>query len=300
MTAGLHVVEPGERSKSWEALPPIFAALLDLKADRRACVVAVGGGVVGDLAGFAAASFMRGVSLIQVPTSLLAMVDSSVGGKTGVNLPRGKNLAGAFHQPAGVLIDPAALGTLPAREFAGGLAEVVKYGVIADADFFAWLEANAAAVLAREAAVLVPLIARCCELKAAVVAADEFETTGLRATLNYGHTFAHAFENLAGYGTLSHGEAVSVGMTCAARLAVARGLIEEEVFARQTALLTRFGLPVTLPAACAFAPADVLAAMRTDKKSVAGALRLILPVRLGEVRVFADVPEEEVTGALSA
>ena len=299
VTAGLHVVEPGERSKSWEALPPIFEALLDLKADRRACVVAVGGGVVGDLAGFAAASFMRGVALIQVPTSLLAMVDSSVGGKTGVNLPRGKNLAGAFHQPAGVLIDPDALSTLPDREFAGGLAEVVKYGVIADADFFARLETNAAAILAREPSVLVPLIARCCELKAAVVAADEFETTGVRATLNYGHTFAHAFENLAGYGVLSHGEAVSVGMTCAARLAVARGLIEAEVFARQTALLERFGLPTALPAAGDFAPGDVLAAMRTDKKSVAGALRLILPVRLGAVRVFADVPEEEVTGALS-
>ena len=298
LAAATHAVAPGERSKSLNSLHGIFDALLDLRADRRACVVAVGGGVVGDLAGFAAASFMRGISLIQVPTSLLAMVDSSVGGKTGVNLPRGKNLAGAFHQPAGVLIDPDALATLPAREFAGGLAEVVKYGVIADADFFGWLEANAAAILARDPAALVPLIARCCELKAAVVAADEFETTGVRATLNYGHTFAHAFENLAGYGTLSHGEAVSVGMTCAARLAVSRGLVGRDLLDRQTALLARFGLPTELPAACDFAPDAVLKAMRSDKKSVAGALRLILPVRLGEVRTFADVPEGEVTAAL--
>ena len=295
ITAATHVVEPGERSKAWGALPPLFAALLDLKADRRACVVAVGGGVVGDLAGFAAASFMRGIALIQVPTSLLAMVDSSVGGKTGVNLPRGKNLAGAFHQPAGVLIDPDVLRTLPDREYAGGLAEVVKYGVIADAEFFAWLETNAEPIARRDPAVLVPLIARCCELKAAVVAADEFETTGVRATLNYGHTFAHAFENLAGYGALSHGEAVAVGMTCAARLAVARGLIEPSVFGRQTALLERFRLPTALPTAVDAPPAAVLAAMRTDKKNVGGALRLVLPVRLGEVRVFADVPEEEVT-----
>ena len=298
VAAAVHVVEPGERAKSWDSLPAIFDALLDLKADRAAAVVAVGGGVVGDLAGFAAASFMRGISLIQVPTTLLAMVDSSVGGKTGVNLPRGKNLAGAFHQPAGVLIDPDVLSTLPDREYRGGLAEVVKYGVIADAEFFAWLEANAAAILARDPAVLVPLIARCCELKAAVVAADEFETTGVRATLNYGHTFAHAFENLAGYGTLSHGEAVAVGMTCAARLAVARGLIERDLLDRQTALLTRIGLPTALPASVEAPPAAVLAAMRTDKKNVGGALRLILPVKLGEVRTFADVPEDEVTAAL--
>ena len=298
LRAGLHVVAAGEASKAWASVPPIFDALLDVRADRAACVVAVGGGVVGDLAGFAAASFMRGVPLVQVPTSLLAMVDSSVGGKTGVNLPRGKNLAGAFHQPAGVLIDPDVLNTLPAREFAGGLAEVVKYGVLADADFFAWLEANAHAVLARDPAAVVPLIARCCELKAAIVAADEFETTGARATLNYGHTFGHAFENLAGYGTLSHGEAVSVGMTCAARLAVARGMIGRSALDRQTALLTRYGLPVELPPACDFAPADVLAAMRSDKKNVGGRLRLVLPVRLGEVRVFADVPEEQVAAAL--
>ena len=302
LTAATHVVEPGERSKSLESLHGIFEALLDLKADRRACVVAAGGGVVGDLAGFAAASFMRGIAFIQVPTSLLAMVDSSVGGKTGVNLPRGKNLAGAFHQPAGVLIDPEVLRTLPDREFSGGLAEVVKYGVISDAAFFAWLEANAEAILKRDSSILVPLIARCCELKAAVVAADEFETTGVRATLNYGHTFAHAFENLAGYGTLSHGEAVAVGMTCAARLAVSRGMIDRSVLDRQTALLERFGLPIALPPALSgspdFAPADVLAAMRTDKKNVGGALRLVLPVKLGEVRVFADVPEGEVTAAL--
>ncbi|MEM9703229.1 MAG: 3-dehydroquinate synthase family protein, partial [Planctomycetota bacterium] len=206
----------------------------------------------------------------------------------------------AFHQPAGVLIDPEALNTLPDREFHGGLAEVVKYGVISDAAFFAWLEENADAILARDAGTLIPLIARCCELKAAVVAADEFETTGVRATLNYGHTFAHAFENLAGYGTLSHGEAVSVGMTCAARLAVARGLIEPTLLDRQTALLRRFNLPVALPPACQFAPADVLAAMRSDKKNVAGALRLILPVTLGEVQIFADVPEEQVAAALHA
>ncbi|QDT15978.1 3-dehydroquinate synthase [Alienimonas californiensis] len=299
VASALHVVEPGEKSKSLESLHGIYGTLLDLKADRRACVIAVGGGVVGDLAGFAAASYMRGVSLIQVPTSLLAMVDSSVGGKTGVNLPRGKNLVGAFHQPAGVLVDPDVLRTLPDREYHGGLAEVVKYGVISDAAFFGWLEENAGAILDRDPAVLVPLIARCCELKAAVVAADEFETTGVRATLNYGHTFAHAFENLAGYGVLSHGEAVSVGMTCAARLAVSRGMIPPDVLTRQTALLERFRLPIELPAAVEAPPDAVLAAMRSDKKNVAGALRLVLPVRLGEVRVFADVPEEQVTAALT-
>ncbi|NNJ27780.1 3-dehydroquinate synthase [Alienimonas chondri] len=300
VTAKVHVVAAGERSKSLESMHGIFEALLDLKADRRACLVAVGGGVVGDLTGYAAASYMRGIALVQVPTSLLAMVDSSVGGKTGVNLPRGKNLVGAFHQPAGVLIDPDVLATLPDREYHGGLAEVVKYGVISDAEFFAWLEKHAEAILAREAGVLVPLIARCCELKAAVVAADEFETTGVRATLNYGHTFAHAFENLAGYGVLSHGEAVSVGMTCAARLAVARGMIEQAVFDRQTALLQRFQLPIELPAAVDASADAVLAAMRSDKKNVAGALRLVLPVRLGEVRIFADVPEEQVAAALVA
>src|SRR5262249_25363312 len=207
----------GEATKSLTAASQLYDVLADLHADRKTLIVPVGGGVIGDLAGFVAATFNRGLPLLMVPTTLLAMVDSSVGGKVGVNHPRAKNLIGAFHQPAGVWIDTAALATLPEREYKSGLAGVVKYGVILDAEFFAWQEANAEAVLARDAEAVRHVVARSCRLKADVVEKDEREETGLRAVLNYGHTFAHAFETVGGYGSWLHGEAVSAGMLCASR-----------------------------------------------------------------------------------
>jgi 3-dehydroquinate synthase len=218
------------------------------------------------------------------------MVDSSVGGKVGINHPKAKNLIGAFHQPVGVWIDTAVLATLPDREYRSGLAEVVKYGVILDADFFAYLEANAEAILRREAEAVQHIVARSCRLKADIVERDEREETGLRAVLNYGHTFAHAFETVGGYGAWLHGEAVAAGMVCASRLAERRGLIPPELTARQERLLKRFGLP-TRPER--WPVADLLTAMRSDKKALAGRLRFVLPRRLGEVALFDDVPETD-------
>jgi len=214
----LREVAAGERSKAIEEATRLWEELLACGTDRQTVVVAVGGGVIGDLAGFVAATYARGIAFYQVPTTLLADVDSSVGGKVGVNLPGAKNMVGAFWQPRGVLIDTAALTTLPDREYRSGLAEVVKYGVILDAEFFSFLEENVAAINARDDAVLRQVIARCCRLKADVVEQDEHETTGVRAALNYGHTYAHAFETLCGYGQMLHGEAVAVGMLCASRL----------------------------------------------------------------------------------
>ena len=215
----LLVTPPGEESKAPEVLFDLWNQMLAVGADRRSVVVGIGGGVVGDLAGFAAASFARGIDFLQVPTTLLAMVDSSVGGKVGVNLPAAKNMVGAFWQPIGVLADLDVLTTLPKREFLAGLAEVVKYGVIMDAPFFAELERDVDAVLRREPEALARVIAHCCRLKAQVVAEDEKETSGRRAILNYGHTFAHAFEATCGYGEMLHGEAVAVGMICESHLA---------------------------------------------------------------------------------
>jgi 3-dehydroquinate synthase len=230
-----------------------------------------------------------------LPTSLLAMVDSSVGGKVGINHPKAKNLIGAFHQPVGVWIDTAVLHTLPDREYRSGLAEVVKYGVILDGDLFTYLEANADAVVAREPESVRHVVACCCRLKADVIERDEREETGLRAVLNYGHTFAHAFETVAGYGAWLHGEAVAAGMACAARLAVQRGLIAADIADRQDQLLARFGLP-TRPEPW---PIDeLLSVMRSDKKNVAGRLRLVLPRRLGEVALFDDMPESTVRQTL--
>jgi 3-dehydroquinate synthase len=291
----LEVLPSGESQKALSVAARLYDRLADLNADRKTLVAAVGGGVVGDLAGFVAATFNRGLPLLMVPTTLLAMVDSSVGGKVGVNHPRAKNLIGAFHQPAGVWIDTATLATLPEREYRSGLAEVVKYGVILDADFFAWLEANAEEVLRRTPEAVRHIVARSCRLKADVVEKDEREETGLRAVLNYGHTFAHAFETVGGYGAWLHGEAVSAGMGCASRLAERRGLIPAEVTARQVRLLERFGLPV-LPKR--WPVEELLRVMRNDKKNVAGRLRLVLPRRLGEVALFDDVPEEAVRSFL--
>ena len=232
-----------------------------------------------------------------VPTTLLAMVDSSVGGKVGINHARGKNLIGSFHQPAGVWIDPRFLDSLPDREYISGLGEVVKYGVILDPEFFAYLESHTAAILARDPEAVAHLVARSCRLKADVIERDERELIGLRAVLNYGHTFAHAFETVAGYGTWLHGEAVSAGMACAALLANRMELISTEVVERQRRLLEAFGLPVTIPAAWdAQAMIDV---MRSDKKAEGGRMRFVLPVRRGEARLFDDVTAEQVEAVLA-
>lgn len=294
------VVEAGERAKSVAVADSLWQQLLNLGADRKTIVVALGGGVVGDLAGFVAATYARGVPLVQIPTTLLAQVDSSVGGKVGINLPAAKNMVGVFWQPAGVLVDIDTLATLPRREYLSGLAEVVKYGVILDAPFFAELESDAAALLVRQPDVLTRVVARCCRLKADVVEADERETGAgpaelNRAILNYGHTFAHALEATSGYGRWLHGEAVSIGMMCAARLARRLGRIDDRTVERQRELLVALGLPVEMPAAD---PEPLLAAMARDKKSEHGRLRFVLPARIGKVELVGDVPSDDVRAAL--
>jgi 3-dehydroquinate synthase len=285
----------GEEQKSLKSAAALYDVLVDLPADRRTLIVAVGGGVVGDLAGFVASTFARGLPLLMVPTTLLAMVDSSVGGKTAVNHARAKNMIGTFHQPAGVWIDVATLETLPERDFRSGLAEVVKYGVILDPAFFAYLEGHVDEILERRPAVIQQIVARCCRLKADVVEKDEREETGVRAVLNYGHTFAHAFETAGKYGDWLHGEAVAAGMICASRLAEIRGLISSDLTQRQLKLLRAFGLP-TVPKA--WPVAELLATMRTDKKALAGKMRFILPQKMGEVALFDDIPEAEVEEAI--
>ena len=287
-------LEPGEQTKSVIVVSHLYDRLIEIQADRRTLVVAVGGGVTGDTAGFAAATYARGIPFVQVPTTLLAQVDSSVGGKTGVNHLRGKNLIGAFHQPIGVFIDTHTLSTLPDREYRSGLAEVVKYGVILDSDFFDYLENYCDALAARQPPVIRHVVARSCRLKADVVERDEHETSGLRVVLNYGHTFAHAFEALVGYGELLHGEAVSIGMACAARLARMRGLADDSLLERQESLLTRLGLPTVLPETAKFSADDVITAMKLDKKTSGGQLRFVLPKAIGHVEVFDDIPDEIV------
>jgi 3-dehydroquinate synthase len=289
--AGLKVVTvpAGEESKSLDQVSLPYDELVSFAADRRTVVIAVGGGVVGDLAGFVAATYARGLPFVQVPTTLLAQVDSSVGGKTGVNHAKGKNLIGAFHQPLGVLIDIATLTTLPDRDYRSGLAEVIKYGVILDEEFFAYLENNISGLNDRDPGVLQKIVSRSCELKAMVVKEDEYETTGLRAILNYGHTFAHAFEALAGYGTLMHGEAVSIGMVCASRLAEKTGRITADDTGRQVDLLTSVGLPVEVPGDLKSMSDEIVQRMLLDKKTVGGKLRFILPDRIGHVELVDGV-----------
>jgi 3-dehydroquinate synthase len=291
----LLTVDAGEESKSVEMAAQLWDELLDAGTDRKSVVFAIGGGVIGDLAGFVAATFARGLPFVQVPTTLLAMVDSSVGGKVGVNLPEAKNMVGAFWQPRGVWIDTATLETLPDREYCAGLAEVVKYGVILDAEFFEYLESHAGELLARQPQALEHVIARSCRLKADVVEQDEREETGLRAILNYGHTFAHAVESVAGYGQWLHGEAVSIGMMCAARLAQRLDRIDWSLVVRQQKLLVALGLPVEMPE---LDEADLLAAMQRDKKVEHGRLRFVLPSRLGEVELVGDVEADDVHAAL--
>lgn len=291
-------VKAGEASKSLKETSDLYDELIDFKTDRKTVVVAVGGGVIGDLAGFVAATYARGLPFLQVPTTLLAMVDSSVGGKTGVNHPKGKNLIGAFHQPAGVLIDTDTMHTLPEREYRSGLAEVIKYGVILDATFFHWLEHNIAGMNDRSPDVLSHIVARSCELKAQVVKEDEYETTGLRAILNYGHTYAHAFEALAGYGLLLHGEAVSIGMVCASRLAERLGRITMNDVVRQQQLLQAVHLPTDVPEDLRSRHDDILNCMMLDKKTVSGKLKFILPTRIGHVETVGDIDSSDVVACL--
>ncbi len=290
-------VESGEPSKSIAKFGELLEWMLQRGEDRRSVVIAVGGGVVGDLAGYVAASFARGVRFVQVPTTLLAMVDSSVGGKTGINLSGAKNMVGAFWQPHLVWVDTAAMKTLPDRSYLSGLAEVVKYGVIDDAEFFDYLQANAQALVDRQATPLQHATEQSCLSKARVVGEDERETSGRRAILNYGHTFAHAIEATAGYGTLLHGEAVSIGMQMAASLAIALGLCDADLLKRQTELLQACGLPITFPEADVSA---MLPVMMRDKKVAHGKLRFILPTRIGSVDLVGDVDPREVEKAILA
>lgn len=282
-------VPVGEASKSVQQAEQLWDQFVSLRTNRSSVVIALGGGVVGDLAGFVAATFARGISFIQVPTSLLAQVDSSVGGKVGINLPRAKNMVGAFWQPAQVLIDPGVLKTLDDRNYVAGLAEVVKYGVIMDAAFLEFMENHMAAVHSRDPDVLGDMIARCCQLKAEVVVEDERETTGRRAILNYGHTFGHAIEAVYGYGNYLHGEAISIGMQMAVELAADIGFVQDDLKLRQRQLLEDLNLPVRLSDD---RRPDLLKAMKSDKKVEAGQLRLILPQRAGLVELV-EAPEDE-------
>jgi 3-dehydroquinate synthase len=266
------VLPDGESHKDWPTLQRIFDSLLAAHADRTTTIFALGGGVIGDLAGFAAACFMRGIAYVQVPTTLLAQVDSSVGGKTAINHPLGKNLIGAFHQPAAVIADVDTLDTLPSRELVAGLAEVIKYGAVADDAFLDWIEAHLAALLARDTSTLAHAVTRSCQLKAAVVAADERES-GVRATLNFGHTFAHAIETGTGYGSWLHGEAVGCGMAMAADLSVRLGLIEPAQRDRLTGVVAAVGLPVRAPA---LGHERYLELMSLDKKALGGERRFVL------------------------
>lgn len=294
------VIPAGEQEKTLGRFSEALDALAALGATRDATVIALGGGVVGDLAGFVAACWMRGVDLLQLPTTLLAMVDSAVGGKTGVDLPAGKNLVGAFHPPRGVIADTSTLSTLPERELRAGLAEVIKYGAIFDASFLDWLDAHAGALLAREDATLTEAIARSCQFKADVVARDLYEH-GDRAMLNFGHTFGHAIEAEQGYtGTsgdgLNHGEAVAVGMVLAARLSAALGRAPDADAERLRALLVKFGLPTSIPAG--LDANALLDRMRLDKKADAAGLRFILWDRAGAARIASGVPDEAVLAVL--
>ena len=294
------VMPAGEQAKTLAHFGEVIDALATLGATRDACVLALGGGVVGDLAGFAAACWMRGIDCIQLPTTLLAMVDSSVGGKTAVDLPQGKNLVGAFHPPRGVFADTAALDTLPDRELRAGLAEVIKYGAIVDAPFLDWLEAHTVPLLLRERAPLIEAIARSCQHKAAIVERDPFEH-GERALLNFGHTFGHAIEAEQGYAghdnhALNHGEAVAVGMVLASRLSAHLGMAPPADGERLRALLDGFGLPTALPSG--LEPDRLLQRMRLDKKANASGLRFVLWEGPGTARIVSDVPEDGVLETL--
>jgi 3-dehydroquinate synthase len=291
------VLPDGEAFKTWETLQKIFDGLLGARHDRHTTVIALGGGVVGDMAGFAAACYQRGVNFIQAPTTLLSQVDSSVGGKTGINHPLGKNMVGAFYQPQAVLIDTASLATLPERELSAGLAEVIKYGLICDEPFLAWLEENMPALRALDQAALTAAIERSCAAKARVVGADERES-GVRATLNLGHTFGHAIETQQGYGVWLHGEAVAAGTVMALEMSRRLGWISSVERDRAIRLFQAAGLPVAPPKE--MTPEQFLEHMAVDKKVLDGRLRLVLLRRLGEAVVTSEFPREILNATLSA
>ena len=286
----VHLFDDAESAKNLRTVEAIARDLVRARADRKSLLIAVGGGVVGDVVGFVGASYLRGVALVQVPTTLVAQVDSSVGGKTGVNLPEGKNLVGAFYPPRLVLVDPEALATLPDREFRGGLAEVIKYGVIADPTLFSFLEANMAAILRRDANALQRIIRRSIEIKARVVSEDEHEA-GLREILNFGHTFGHALESVTHYKRFQHGEAVAWGMMCAALLGHEAAGASGDTVARIVALVRQIG---PLPPWPAVEPRALLAAMQSDKKARDGRVRFVLAPRIGHAGSYDDVPRETV------
>ena len=284
----------GEKNKTIDTVTDICRAAVAAGLDRKSLILALGGGVCGDMAGFAAAVYMRGIDFVQIPTTLLAMVDSSVGGKTGVDLPEGKNLVGAFWQPQLVVIDPETLKTLPMKEVQNGLAEVVKYGMIQDWDFFELLEKNLEALKNLDMDFYTDMIKRCCEIKAEIVAQDEREG-GLRAILNYGHTFGHAVELLSNF-DIAHGAAVSIGMAVAVELGVMTGKISKDYAERQNTLLRNIGLPVRIPTG--FVPEKIYAAMLHDKKTTGSKVKLILPVANGAVSIVDDLDSELIIQAI--
>lgn len=289
------ILPDGERFKTWETLQLIFDGLLQARHDRKTTIIALGGGVIGDMAGFAAACYQRGVDFIQVPTTLLSQVDSSVGGKTGINHPLGKNMVGAFYQPKAVVIDTSVLKTLPARELSAGLAEVIKYGLICDLPFLGWLEEHIDTLRQLQPAALVEAIERSCAAKARVVGADERES-GLRAILNLGHTFGHAIETHMGYGEWLHGEAVAAGTVMALEMSSRLGWISRDERDRGVCLLSRAGLPVAPPAE--MRPGDFLEHMAVDKKVLDGRLRLVLLRSLGDAVITDDFPREILDATL--
>lgn len=294
-TVRLLELPDGESFKDWQHLQLIFDELLAHGADRQSMIIALGGGVVGDMAGFGAASFMRGIRFIQVPTSLLAQVDSSVGGKTGINHPLGKNMIGAFHQPVAVIADLNTLRTLPPRELSAGLAEVIKHGAIADADFLDWIEANTGALLACDTDAMAHAVLRSCEIKSAVVSADEREG-GIRATLNFGHTFGHAIESGLGYGEWLHGEAVGCGMVMAADLSARLGHISKTDAQRLKRIIESMHLPIAPPK---LGSERFMELMQVDKKTEAGQIRYITLGSIGAARI-QQVPDTTVIETLVA
>ena len=292
-----HLLVPdGERSKTLRTVARIYDSLIRVGADRQSTIIAVGGGVIGDTVGFAAATYLRGVDLVHVPTTLLAQVDSAVGGKVGVNHPLGKNLIGAFHPPAAVITDPRLLDTLPKRELRAGLYEVVKYGVIASHTLFERLVTDLPRIFARDPDVMAEIVTASCRIKANVVAADEREA-GRRRVLNFGHTAGHALESVTCYRRLRHGEAVAYGMLVAAQIGASRGLLDPDDHAALTDLIGRMG---PLPAVTDLSASDVLSAMRRDKKVVAGRLHVVLPHGIGDTVIVDDVTEKDTRRALRA
>ena len=290
------LIPDGEAHKNWATLHDVLTRLLEVRAERSTVIVALGGGVVGDLAGFASAIYQRGMPLVQVPTTLLAQVDSSVGGKTGINHALGKNMIGAFHQPRAVLIDTNCLRTLPDREVSAGMAEVIKYGAIRDPGFFSWLEANMEPLLARDPAALTHAIYESCRIKAEIVVADERES-GERALLNFGHTFGHAIETAAGYGTWLHGEAVAAGMIVAAKVSERATGLPAVDLARLQTLIERARLPVAPPRLSQARWRDLIA---RDKKVEGGAVRFVLLATLGRALVTSDVRDEDLAAVLAS